>query len=79
MRFSKKFVATLGLAIACSLIALPASAQRSDCYAQLQADIQACTDFDTGLAVVLLPLCYAAATANFSACVAANGVAGNQP
>jgi hypothetical protein len=78
MRFSKKSIAILGLALS-SLIALPAAAQRYDCYGQLQSDIQGCTDYDTGWLLPLLPLCYAAATANFTACVAANGSQGNQP
>jgi hypothetical protein len=75
----KKSAFVLALVLMSSFIALPASAQRYDCYGQLQSDIQACTDFDTGILVVLLPLCYAAATANFAACIASNGVAGNQP
>lgn len=39
-----------------------------DCYAQLESDINACTANDTGISVVLLPLCYTAAAAAFTAC-----------
>jgi len=45
-------------------------ARAVDCYDQLETDMASCTIYNTGVSVVLRPLCYSAAYGAFNACTA---------